>query len=149
MLVQTGLPIYICHISADNHESFHFLQVIARCDLKFLVFHLTCEDNEFHIICKTQNTHDQTPSRIAPSLAGPQATPTKFPTLAGLLAGVKGGAGTGAGGGGGGRFTCTIVSCGGDSTITAADSRPMLLVIVCGPAVLLNLAWICFAVVLL
>ena len=34
MLVRTGLPIYICHIFAESDNSFHFLQIIARCHQK-------------------------------------------------------------------------------------------------------------------
>ena len=58
MLVRTGLPVYICHILAESHDTFHRVQVIARCELKFRVFHLTCDLGKYSFTCSTQNTYD-------------------------------------------------------------------------------------------
>ena len=57
LIVQTGLPVYICHMFAESQDSLHYLQVIAGCNMKFRVFHLTCEENKFHISCEPQNTY--------------------------------------------------------------------------------------------
>ena len=37
---------------------FTFCKLLLRCELKICVFHLTCENNEYHITCPTQNTYD-------------------------------------------------------------------------------------------